>query len=495
MGVDPVIDLSTIIVEIDYGGKQRRHSISSGHTWPNGDNMKECRFIAASGMLGIGVPEDSLRKAMECQPDFVAADAGTTDAGPFALGRGVCAFPREAIVRDLTALLRVTVPAKVPLLIGSVGTGGADVHVDWFMDIVRQIARSERLELKVAEIRSEQSKDFLVQEFRKGRIRALDPAPKLDEATIRRSVRVVGMMGVEPLQAALASGVDLVVAGRCSDPALYAAMPIQMGLPPGLAWHAGKVVECGPSVCERPAHGMIVGYVRPHEVVIKPVGPGLRCTPQSVAAHSLYENADPFLFTESSGVLDIRDARYEQLDETSVRITGSKFNPSDQHTIKLEGTELAGYQSVMIGGIRDPFILQEFDAWLGRVDARVQLSVERVFGRSLEELGGKIVYHAYGRDGVMGYLEPDRARVPHEIGLVVEATAPDQATASALVQLTRQPLLHEPTQKWKGSITGFACLHNPAHIERGAVHIFNMNHVVLVDSAMSMFRTSLATVR
>ncbi|QBY56188.1 acyclic terpene utilization AtuA family protein [Cupriavidus oxalaticus] len=457
--------------------------------------MNECRFIAASGMLGIGVPEDSLRKALEIKPHFVAADAGTTDAGPFALGKGVCAFPREAILRDMTILLRNTVPAKIPLLIGSVGTGGADVHVDWFMEIVREVATAEGLQLRVAEIRSEQSKDFLRQKFREGRIRALDPAPHFDESTIERSVRIVGMMGVEPLQAALETGVDLVVAGRCSDPALFAAMPIMMGLPHGLAWHAGKVVECGASVCEKPSHGMIVGYVRPDEVVIQPIGPGLRCTPQTVAAHSLYENADPFFFTEASGVLDISGTTYEQMeDDISVRMRGSRFRAADQITIKLEGAELVGYQSILIGGIRDPFILGEFDAWLGRVQLRVRESVEKVFGRSLEALNARIDYHAYGRNGVMGNLEADRAHVPHEVGLVVEATASDQKTATALVQLTRQPLLHQPTTKWKGSITGFACLHNPSHIERGPVYTFNVNHVVLPESPVSMFRTTFTNI-
>lgn len=362
------------------------------------------------------------------------------------------------------------------------------------MDIVREVAANEGLQLKVAEIRSEQSKTFLKEKLLQGRIRALEPAPHLDAATIDRSVRIVGMMGVEPLQAALEAGVDLVVAGRCSDPALYAAMPIQMGLPHGLAWHAGKVVECGASVCEKPAHGMIVGYVRPHEVVIQPIGPGLRCTTQSVAAHSLYENADPFHFIESSGVLNISETIYEQVDDTSVRITGSSFRPAAQCTVKLEGAELVGYQSVLIGGIRDPFILGEIDAWLEKVVQRVNGSVEKVFGQSLQAMGSRIDFHVYGRDGVMGPLEPDRSRVPHEVGIVVEATAPDQKTATSLVQLTRQPLLHQPTTKWKGSITGFACLHNPAHIERGAVYKFNMNHVVLPESPTSMFRTTITNI-
>jgi hypothetical protein len=229
-------------------------------------------------------------------------------------------------------------------------------------------------------------------------------------------------------------------------------------------------------------------------VIIRPIGAGLRCTTQSVAAHSLYENGDPFFFTEASGVVDIRDATYEQIDDISVRIRGSRFTPAAQHTVKLEGAELAGYQTVLIGGVRDPFILAELDTWLANVQRHVLASVEKVFGRSLEDLGARIDYHVYGRDGVMGALEPDRSFVPHEVGIVVEATAPDQKTATALAQLTRQPLLHQPTTKWKGAITGFACLHNPATIDRGAVFRFNVNHVVLPDTPTSMFRTTLTTI-
>jgi hypothetical protein len=43
-------------------------------------------------------------------------------------------------------------------------------------------------------------------------------------------------------------------------------------------------------------------------------------------------------------------------------------------------------------------------------------------------------------------------------------------------------------EMWSGAITGFACLHNPAHIERGAVYRFNVNHVVLPHSVDEMFR-------
>src|SRR5216683_610178 len=121
----------------------------------------EIRYVAATGALGVGVHVESLEKSLDIAPAFIAADAGTTDAGPFSLGMGVPAFAREAVKRDLGIKLRTAV------------------------------------------IRSEQSKDYLLRLYREGRIRALDPAPPLSEQTLERSARIVGMMGIEPLQDAL----------------------------------------------------------------------------------------------------------------------------------------------------------------------------------------------------------------------------------------------------------------------------------------------------
>src|SRR6266404_4929396 len=159
----------------------------------------EIRYVAATGALGVGVHVESLEKSLEIEPAFIAADAGTTDAGPYYLGKGVPAFAREAVKRDLAALLSVTRKAKIPALIGSAGTAGGDPHVDWVLDIAREIMHEQGISLRTAVIRSEQSKDYLLQLYRDGRLRALDAAPPLSEHTIERSARIVGMMGVEPL--------------------------------------------------------------------------------------------------------------------------------------------------------------------------------------------------------------------------------------------------------------------------------------------------------
>jgi hypothetical protein len=297
------------------------------------------------------------------------------------------------------------------------------------------------------------------------------------------------MMGVEPLQRALEGGADFVLAGRCSDSALYAALPILRGFPQGLAWHAGKVSECGTMATETMGKGVIFGTIRRDHFTIRPFGPGLRCTPQSVAAHTLYENSDPYLHRESSGTLDLSQSTFEAVDDVSVRVSGSALIPADAYSVKLEGAELVGYQSIIVGGIRDAVLIRQLDSWLVGVREKIENDIAKIFGNKLSKDQYHLVFHLYGRDAVMGSLEPDRESVPKEIGLVLEATAPTQEIATTIALLSRQPLLHHPVPEWKGSITTFACLHNPAHIDRGAVYRFNFHHVALPHSQEEMFRT------
>jgi hypothetical protein len=100
--------------------------------------------VAASGALGAGVDAAALDGALDIRPHFIASDAGTTDAGPFALGSGKAAFPREAIKRDLARVLIASRKAGIPALIGSAGTAGGDPHVDWVLDIAREIVEENR---------------------------------------------------------------------------------------------------------------------------------------------------------------------------------------------------------------------------------------------------------------------------------------------------------------------------------------------------------------
>src|SRR6266481_5046431 len=167
------------------------------------EKLQQIRFISPVGSVGGGISGEALDEALAQSPHFIACDAGTTDAGPFSLGMGTPAFPREAVKRDLSLMLRAGRKADIPLIIGSAGTAGGDIHVDWVLEIAREIIGEHHLRFKTAVVYAEQDKRFLKSLLAEGRILPLDPAPAIDEGVIDRSARIVGMMGVEPIQAAI----------------------------------------------------------------------------------------------------------------------------------------------------------------------------------------------------------------------------------------------------------------------------------------------------
>jgi hypothetical protein len=448
--------------------------------------MEEIRILSPTGVCGSGFVETSFETALEQQPHFIGCDAGSTDPGPEYLGSGRTAFPTDAIRRDLRLMLRGARRLKIPLLIGSAGTGGNDTQLDSAHTLVREIAAAEGLSFRLALIHAEQNKAYLKKRLREGRIKALAPAPHFDEATIERSEHIVGMMGAEPFQRALESGAEVVIAGRASDTAIFAAIPIMHGFPEGIAWHAAKILECGAAaVVNRKTPDCMFAWVRKDHFVVEAPDPALRCTPQSIASHSLYENADPFHLVECSGTLDLTASHYEALSERAVKVSGSAFAPAQRYTVKLEGAEKAGYQSILIGSIRDPFIIRQIDDWTTRLKERIHNRVRMVYGAKLT--GEQYLLHirVYGKDGTMGALEPVKEIRSHELCLVFEATAPTQEMASTIAGIIRHQALHLPIPEWSGLITAVACPYNP--LDRGAVYRFNVNHVVEPDEPCEMF--------
>jgi hypothetical protein len=422
------------------------------------------------------------------KPHFIGCDGGSTDPGPYPLGAGVTSFPAVSIKRDLRLMLRAARKAGIPLLMGTAGTSGGEPHLAIVRKIVEDIAAEEGLKFPMAVIHSEQSKDYLKKRLREGRIKPLKPAPEFDEGVIDRAARIVGMMGEEPYLKALDNGAQVVIAGRSSDCAIFSGIPVRNGIPAGIAWHAAKILECGTaSVEQRKSPDCLMATCRADHFDVEPLDPSLRCTPQSIASHSLYENADPYLHVESNGTIDLTEAQYKALDNRRVRVSGSGFIPAKTYTVKLEGSEKVGYQSIIIGGIRDPFIIRQIDDWLARLHERVHIRVAEIYGGKLARKDYFFNVRVYGKNGVMGALEPVKEINTHELCLLFEVTAPTQEIASAIASVTRHQALHLPIPEWSGLITGVACPYNPAYLERGAVYRFCVNHVVEPDDPYEMF--------
>ncbi|MED5358908.1 MAG: acyclic terpene utilization AtuA family protein, partial [Pseudomonadota bacterium] len=373
--------------------------------------MKPIRMFAATGMLGYGYAEESIQCALEMDLDLIAADAGSMDPGPYYLGAGQAFVSRPAAKRDLSLMMEGGAKKGVPVFIGSAGGGGGDPHVDWLMEIVREIATEKGLHPKVAVIRSEQSKDALKAKARAGKISPLGPIGELTEDEIESSHRVVAMMGPEPFQKALEDGADVVIAGRASDAAIYAAIPLMRGADAGLAWHLGKIIECGAQVAEPRLGGDgVIGTLYEDHFTVEPGHPEKRVTRTRVAAHTLYENPSPYHLKEPTGLVDTTHADFAQLDDRTVKVTGSRFEPANRYTVKLEGVKALGYRTVSMAGTRDPILIGQIDKYVEDCKARATFEVGQL---DIDPSTFRINVHVYGKNATMGAIEPVQETAAH----------------------------------------------------------------------------------
>lgn len=442
------------------------------------------RVLTPTGMLGAGFTQSSVDRGLELGADVIAVDGGSTDSGPHYLGSGTAKTTAAAVARDLRILLRAAAQARIPLIVGSCGTSGTDSGVAWVAGIVEDILCEEKLDLSVATIFSGQRADFVKTRLRERAVHPLAPSAALDETTVDSCTHIVGMMGHEPIEEALRAGADVVLAGRATDTALAAAVPLMRGMPAGPAWHAAKIVECGGQCTTNPRAGGVLATIDHTGFTIEPLDPDAACTPISVAAHMLYETVNPFRMREPAGELDVTEATYTALDERRVRVEGSLFHPSDQHTVKLEGARITGYETMSFTAIRDEHILANIEDWTDLFVKVFTARVEQTLG--LDSADYSFDLRRYGYDAVLGSLEP-ATRPPREIGVMLLVRATTQELATAVAKVANPLMLHLPTPDM-AYLPSLAFATSPAETERGPVYEFALNHVVDTRTPTEMFR-------
>jgi hypothetical protein len=442
------------------------------------------KVLFPSGMLGSGLSAGGVERGILLGADAIAIDGGSTDSGPYYLGAAVAKTARHAVANDLRILLVASQKAAIPLIVGSCGTNGTDRGVDWVAEMVEDIALEERLTFTLGCIYSEQSATDLAEALEKDRIVELAPPRRLTAAILWSCEHIVGVMGHEPIAAALGDGASVVLAGRATDTAMVAAFALRHGMPPGPTWHAAKTVECGAQCTTDPLSGPVLVEIDHSGFTVESADPDTACTPTSVAAHMLYENADPFHMREPSGTLITSSASYTAIDERRVRVEGSRFEPATPTTIKLEGSAVSGYETISVVGIRDPSILRSLDEWTRGLQTVLHENVERFLGLGDDYM---LDLRTFGTDGVLGELEPGSA-TPLEVGVVLKTRAHDQQTATAVAKIANPLLLHMPLPDMT-HLPSFAFPFSPAEIERGPSYEFVLNHSVMVESEFELFRS------
>jgi hypothetical protein len=223
--------------------------------------------------------------------------------------------------------------------------------------------------------------------------------------------------------------------------------------------------------------------LRQDHFLVRPLSPKRICTTESVAAHTMYEQGDPLMLHEPEGRVDLRDAQFEQVDERTVRVSGSRFIPTPQLYIKLEGARSAGFRAFTLAGIRDRDIIANLDG----IEATVRTAVRVNLPAAVPDADYRIEFKVYGRDAVLGRLEPQRRQVHHEVGLLIEAVAKTQELASYVLSLARSSTLHCPFPGRKTTAGNLAFPFSPSDVAAGEVFEFSVYHLMRTLDQRKLF--------
>ena len=445
--------------------------------------MNEMRVLSPTAILGYGFPLESFQAGMDKKPHVIAVDAGSTDPGPYYLGAGKSFTDKNSVKRDLEIMIPAALAAKIPVVIGSAGGCGGEPHVRLTQEIILEIAREKGLSFKLAVIASEQSKEMLKHKLTAGDFAPLFPAKPIEAEDIDAAERIVAQMGEEPFIKALEAGANVILAGRAYDPSVFAALAVKEGFDKGLAIHMGKILECA-AIAALPGSGSdcMFGTLHKDCFILEPLSAARKCTTLSVAAHTLYEKTNPYELPGPGGAVHLYDAQFTQHSDNAVKVSGSKFVPTEGYFLKLEGVKKVGCRTISLAGVKDPVMIEKIDDITKAVKERVRDNFE---GYGIKDFF--LDFKIYGKNGVMGLFPGLEHRVGHELAVVIEAVAPTQEQADTICGFARSTLLHFGYEGRISTAGNLALPFSPSDFQVGAVYEFSVYHLMRVDDPAEYF--------
>jgi hypothetical protein len=110
----------------------------------------------------------------------------------------------------------------------------------------------------------------------------------------------------------------------------------------------------------------------------------------------------------------------------------------------------------------------------------------------MQQGSATLIFRIYGRDGVMGSLEPERHTTPHEVGIVIEAVAETQSQADTICSFARSTMLHFGYPGRVSTAGNLAFPYSPSDFKAGAVYAFSLYHLLRIDDPAAPFPCSLS---
>jgi hypothetical protein len=281
----------------------------------------------------------------------------------------------------------------------------------------------------------------------------------------------------------------VVVLGRACDTGIFASIPDMLGFPPGISMHMAKIIECASLCCVPGGRDTILGVLDDDGFELESMAPNRAATPSSVAAHSLYEQADPYEIREPSGRADLRHVSYRALDHRRTRVEGATFEPAERTTLKLEGAQMIGHRALLLAGAADP----KFIARHAEIFAAVTRIVRDLVCEDTPE-DYRLGFRLFGVDGVRAWPEPP-AHLPREGFVMGECIAPTPQRAEEVVRTAKQYLLHHGYEGRLATAGNLAFPFTPPEVTIGEAYRFNVFHLMEVDDMARLFPVEVETVK
>ena len=420
-------------------------------------------------------------------PDVMVSQGNSTDPGPAYLGGAP-----DCGLLGLKKRFRATIVAAkkkgIPFILAGGGWAGINRELERVLAFVDEMSKEENIKLRIAVIPGELDKEYLKQKIRAGvKIpRLVDTealSEYLTEEDVDRSEHIAAQMGPEPIMKALDLDVDGVITGRALDIGLFMALPLKRGFDKGLAAHVGKAMECNSQVTEPDLGGPVFTILRKDHFLIRPADPAARCTIESVAGHSFYERPSPNREENPGGALDISSAKYEQYDDRTVKISGSRWIPAP-YTLKLEGARIAGYRSICICGIREERLINCIDLFL----EQVRKGTEEKFRPLKPGKDYRLLFRNYGKNGVLGDAEPMKQTTSYELCVIIDVVAPEQEVADGICYSVSQDVVHRHYPGRQTTAANVAYPFSPKENSLGPVCEWNTWHLLPLDDPCEPFK-------
>ena len=447
------------------------------------------RSLGASGQLGYGIPTPAFEAGLARAPDMIGVDMGSIDIGPAYLGSGKMAPTRVGAKRDLRKVLRAARRLDIPLIVGSAGSAGAKPHLTETLNIIREIAREDALTFSMGVVAADVPRPEVKRAIAAEQVRPMDTMPPLTDAEVDAAAHIVGQLGAEAFGRALEADVDVVVLGRACDTGIFAAIPALLCFPTGIATHMAKIIECASLCCIPGGRDSILGILDEEGFELESMAPSRAATPASVAAHSLYEQADPYEIREPSGRADLSQVTYRAIDERRTRVEGATFEPADRMSLKLEGASMIGYRALLMAGAADPHFIARHEEIFAAVSRVVR---DLVCEDKAEDY--RLSFRLFGVDGVRAWAEPP-AQMPREAFVMGECIAPTPERAEEVVRTTKQYLLHHGYEGRLSTAGNLAFPLTPPELLVGEAYRFNVYHLMDVEDMSRLFPVERETVK